>query len=93
MEVKIEEEKHRGRAYVQLSDTEFAEMTYNYARNSKMIIEHTEVHDDLRGEGIGKEMLKEIVKIARQKGLRIIPICPFAKAQFQKDPSIRDVVA
>jgi predicted GNAT family acetyltransferase len=32
------------------------------------------------------------VAFAREKNLKVIPLCPFAKAQFDKDASLRDVL-
>ena len=34
----------------------------------------------------------QAVEFARQKQLKIIPLCPFAKSIFDKDPSIHDVL-
>lgn len=37
-------------------------------------------------------MLGELVEWARQTGTNVVALCPFAKAQFGKDPSLRDVL-
>ncbi|WP_325581409.1 hypothetical protein [Gelidibacter sp.] len=34
----------------------------------------------------------KVVEFTRNKDLKIIPLCPFAKANFQKDTSIQDVL-
>jgi predicted GNAT family acetyltransferase len=38
-------------------------------------------------------MLDAVVRWARETDTKILATCPFASAQFAKDPSIRDVYA
>ena len=56
------------------------------------IIEHTDVDDSLRGQGVGNKLLERVVAFAREKNVKIIPLCPFAKSVFDKDSSIHDVL-
>lgn len=67
-------------------------MTYTWAGESKFIIDHTEVNPDFRGRDVGKKMVHAAVDYARQNGLKIMPLCPFAKAMFQKDQSLSDIL-
>jgi predicted GNAT family acetyltransferase len=46
----------------------------------------------LRGRGVGQALVERAVLDARLEGFRIIPLCPFAKAQFERHPAWRDVV-
>lgn len=55
-------------------------------------IDHTRVADELKGQGAGRKLLDAAVAWARQSGARLTATCPYAKAQFEKDPSIRDVL-
>ena len=73
-------------------DKEAGRISYTFAGNSKIIIDHTEVNDAYRGQNIGKRILTEIVEYARENKIKIIPLCPFAKAIFEKVESIRDVL-
>jgi len=68
-------------------------MTYSKAGDTKIIIDHTEVDDSLRGQGAGKTMVMEAVKFAREHEIKILPLCPFAKSVFDKNQDIRDVVS
>lgn len=69
-----------------------AEMTYTWAGHDRIIIDHTEVNDALRGKNAGKQMVMKAVEFARHKGIKIIPLCPFAHSVFMKVPEIRDVL-
>ena len=67
-------------------------MTYSRANESLVIIDHTEVDPSLSGQGIGRLLLGTLVDWARDTGTRVMPLCPYAKAQFEKDASLRDVL-
>lgn len=68
------------------------EMTYSHAGPDKIIIDHTEVNPDYKGQGIGTKLLSGAVDYARKNHLKIMPLCPFAKSVFDKDPSLGDVL-
>ena len=68
------------------------EMAYTWAGEGMFIIDHTEVSEDYRGQGIGRQLLDKVVEFAREKNLKIISLYPYAKSVFDKDPSIADVL-
>lgn len=70
-----------------------AEMTYSLAGESRLIIDHTGAPDAMRGRGAGKALVAAAVADARAAGKKILPLCPFAKAQFDKTPDWADVRA
>ena len=65
---------------------------YTSAGEKKMILDHTEVDINYRGQGIGNKILARIVEYVRENDIKIIPLCPFAKSVFEKTESIRDVL-
>jgi predicted GNAT family acetyltransferase len=67
-------------------------MTYSRAGDSLIIIDHTEVSDKLRGQGAGKKLVLARGEYARKNNLKILPLCPFAKATFDRTPEIHDVL-
>ncbi|WP_333662820.1 GNAT family N-acetyltransferase [Chishuiella changwenlii] len=69
------------------------EMTYTWAGNDKIIIDHTHVDEAYGGQGIGKKILINIIDWLRSEGVKAIPLCPFAKAQFDKNEEFRDVLS
>lgn len=81
-----------GRYVVRLNGHE-AEMTYSKAGATRIIIDHTGVPKALGGLGVGVAMVQRAVKDARAAGVKIIPLCPFAKAQIEKHPDWQDVLA
>lgn len=74
-------------------DVQAGLMTYSWAGTDKFIIDHTEVNPDFSGQGVGKKMVMDAVEFARANNIKIIPLCPFAKSVFDKEPEIRDVLS
>jgi predicted GNAT family acetyltransferase len=91
--ISHEESGHRGAFFYQQDGKRLAEMTYSRANASLVIIDHTEVDASLGGQGVGRQLLDAAVKWARETHTKVMATCPFAKAQFEKDPTIRDVLA
>ncbi len=87
------EADHRGAFFVERDGQRLAEMTYSRADASLIIVDHTEVHDALRGLGVARKLLDALVAWARETKTRVMATCPYALAQFEKDPTIRDVLA
>jgi predicted GNAT family acetyltransferase len=74
------------------SGDHLASMTYSRANQSLIIIDHTDVDPSLAGQGVGRALLDALVAWARGSHTKVMPLCPFAAAQFKKDASIRDVL-
>lgn len=51
-----------------------------------IVITHTFVHPDLRGQGIANQLLDAVIDIATHDGLKIQPKCSFAKKVFDTTP-------
>ncbi len=89
-EILHEEGSSKGRYAIRLEGHE-AEMTYSRAGERLIIIDHTSVPDALRGRGLAGALVHHAVEEARAAGRMIMPLCPFAKAQFDRHPEWSDV--
>jgi len=67
-------------------------MTYVWAGPGKLIIDHTEVEPSFSGKGVGKSLVESAVEFAREKNVKILPLCTFAKSVFDKTPDFADVL-
>ena len=92
MEILQKDNNNKGAFYIIQNDEILAEMTYVWAGADRIIIDHTEVSDILRGKGAGKQMVEKAAAFAREKGIKIIPLCPFAKSVFDKVKEYNDVI-
>ena len=90
VQVKINDKK--GSFFIEIEGKQEAEMTFVFAVEDKIIIEHTGVNLGNEGKGLGKQMVAQAVTYARENNIKIIPLCPFAKKVFDKTPEFRDVL-
>lgn len=92
--MKIQRQEHgkKGAIYIAKDGEWIAELTYRREGVRKIVIEHTEVEESLRGRGIGRKLVEAAVKYARGNNLLIKPICPFAKAILEKSEDYEDVL-
>ena len=82
----------KGMFYVENDGNILAEMTYSMPSAEKMIIEHTEVSDELKGQNVGYQLVHTAVEYARTNNVKIVPLCPFANAVFKNKPEYADVL-
>ncbi len=90
--ITLEETPSKGRYVYRDGEGREAEMTYSKAGAGLMIVDHTEVPDAFRGKGVGLALMAGAVADARAAGKRILPLCPFAAAQFRRHPEWKDVL-
>jgi len=91
-EVKLEINDRKGYFHIDIEGKTEAKMTFVFAGTDKIIIDHTEVNEGNNGKGYGKMMVAKAVEFAREKNIKIIPLCPFAKKVFDKTPEYKDVL-
>ena len=92
MEIQHSFDEKGGRFFYADYGKQLAAMTYIWAGKDRIIIDHTEVDPSLKGQGAGNKMVAAAVDMARAKGIKIIPLCPFAKAVMTKEASYADVM-
>ncbi|MDN7246499.1 GNAT family N-acetyltransferase [Planococcus shenhongbingii] len=61
-----------------------AEIRFVPTESNLLIIDQTFVTDSLRGQGIAGRLVASAVDTAREQNKKIIPLCSFAKAEFNK---------
>ena len=67
----------------------FAEYTLP---EGKIMFTHTEVPESHEGRGIGTELIEAGLAAARERGLLVIPICPFFAAYMRKHAEVQDLL-
>ncbi len=68
-----------------------AEITYTYASAGIYVIDHTYVDPLHQGQGIAKKLVLAVVEKARNENKKIVPLCPFANAEFERNIQYQDV--
>jgi predicted GNAT family acetyltransferase len=88
-----DEDGPKGGRYATGEQGQEAVMTFSRASPKLIIIDHTEVPDIYRGKGVGVQLALHAVEEARKRGWKIIPLCPFFKAQVERHPEWQDIIA
>ena len=92
MQIQHEETDIRGRHFINdEGGNMIAEITYAVQHPDIMVVDHTEVDQDLQGQHVGNDLVAAVVEHARAKGRKIIPVCPFVKAVMERKPEYADV--
>ncbi|EAD4338209.1 GNAT family N-acetyltransferase [Vagococcus sp.] len=74
------------------NNVEIGEMTWVNAGESVMIINHTYVDEGHRGKKLAEKLVLSGVKKARKDNKKIMPLCPFAKKEFDIKNEYEDVL-
>jgi predicted GNAT family acetyltransferase len=59
---------------------------------SKIIFSHTEVPPQHEGRGIGTILIKAALGSARERGLKVIPTCPFFASYMKRHAEVQDLL-
>jgi predicted GNAT family acetyltransferase len=68
-----------------------AVLTYRQT-DGRVTLIHTQVPPELRGRGIADALARAALHDARQRGLRVRPLCPFVQAFLKRHPEDADLV-
>lgn len=93
VEIEREEADGKGRYVGRIPGIEGeAEITFT-RRGPKLIsADHTGAPDSMKGTGAAMALVEYMIADARREGFKIIPICPYVKAQYRKHPEWSDVM-
>ena len=87
----IRDNPDRHRFEVELGDGQYAFAEYTLPAG-KIMFTHTEVPPSHEGRGIGTALIEAALASARERGLKVIPICPFFAAYMQKHDGVHDLL-
>jgi len=59
----------------------------------KIVFTHTIVPKAIEGRGVASKLIKAALDSARDRGLRVVPLCPFVKAYIERHPEYQTILA
>ena len=59
----------------------------------EIVFTHTVVPPAIEGRGVGSRLIRVALDSARDRGLKVVPQCPFVADFIRKHPGYRDLVA
>jgi predicted GNAT family acetyltransferase len=84
IELKLEP-NGKGAFVLEEGDMRVAEMVMGISGNN-LTVYHTEVSEQMKGQGIAAKLLAVMVAYAREHKLNIVALCPYVNAQFKRHP-------
>jgi predicted GNAT family acetyltransferase len=87
----VRDNPDRHRFEIDLGDGAFAFAEYTLPEG-KIMFTHTEVPPSHEGQGLGTTLIRAGLEAARERGLKVIPICPFFAAYMAQHAEVQDLL-
>lgn len=87
----VRDNPDRDRFEIDLGDGSLAIAEYTLSAG-KILFMHTEVPEGHEGKGVGSALIRFALQTARERGLEVIPICPFFAAYMQQHAEVQDLL-
>ncbi|HEX6409946.1 MAG TPA: GNAT family N-acetyltransferase [Sphingomicrobium sp.] len=87
----VRDNPERNRFEIDLGDGSFAIAEYTLPAG-RIMFTHTEVPEAHEGQGVGTKLIRFALDAARERGLKVIPICPFFAAYMQEHAEVQDLL-
>jgi predicted GNAT family acetyltransferase len=58
----------------------------------QVVFTHTEVLPEAEGKGVASTLIRWALDDVRERGLKIVPLCPFVAAFLKRHPEYTDLV-
>lgn len=88
MDYEIKEENRK--LILRENNFDAAYLKYSEDEDKDYIIESIFVDEKYRGKGLAKIIFDEFIKKAKKENRKVIPICSYAKAQFEKREALEE---
>jgi len=91
MEIEVRHDPVGQKFYIELGKEE-AVLAYTEVNNI-WDIHQVIVPEEFRGQGIAEKLTLHVFEVARERGIKIIPTCPYVKNRFlEKHKEFEDLI-
>ena len=91
LDVAVRDNPAEGR-FEAVVDGQRAVATYD-VEGDRITFTHTIVPEALEGRGVGSALVKTALASARERGLKVVPLCSFVDAYIKRHPELKDLLA
>ena len=91
MDTKFADAPHHSRYELRSGDELIGFIDYRLA-DGVIDLVHTEVPEELSGQGHAATLARGALADARERGLRVVPSCPYLASYIEKHPEHADLV-
>jgi predicted GNAT family acetyltransferase len=92
MDAKVHDNTDRHRFEV-IVDGKLGGFADYRTRNGLVTITHSQVDPTYRGQGVGGQLAKQTLDMLRERGVKVVPVCPFFAEYVAQHPEYDDIVA
>jgi predicted GNAT family acetyltransferase len=89
--VTVRDNPQENRYELVLDDSVAGEIVY-HLKPGAIVLLHTEVSEELEGQGLGAQLVAGALEDIRARGLRLVALCPFVSAYLRRHPEYVDLV-
>jgi uncharacterized protein len=57
----------------------------------RLVITYVEAPEALRGTGAAGQLMQGVMQEVRLEGIKVLPLCPYARAWIQRHPEFKDL--
>lgn len=90
-EIQQKEVAGAGLFFIEEDGERLAELSYTRKDNGILNLDHTETNPKMTGKGLGSKLVKHAVDFAREKNLKVDPICGYAAKMFERHEEYQDI--
>ncbi len=69
-----------------------AELTFTHRGPGRISADHTGAPESMRGTGAAAALVERLITDTRAQGIKIVPLCPYIRARYAKNPDWQDVM-
>lgn len=88
---EIIHKERKNRIYLEKENYQ-ARLKYKRKKDNVLEIHKTEVPPELRGQGIGNILMREVLNYALNNEYKVKPVCSFAQKYIEKHPEFASLV-
>ena len=91
MSIEVRDNSDESR-YEALLDGQPVGFAYYRSEPGRVVFTHTEVRAEAEGKGVDSALVHSALDDVRQRGLAVVPLCPFVRSYIARHPEYDDLV-
>jgi predicted GNAT family acetyltransferase len=89
LQIRDNAQHRRFEAYL---DGQLAGFAQYRLQPGRITFTHTKVDEEFEGKGIGSRLVRHALEDVRERGLRVVPLCPFVRSYLRRHPEYAALV-
>ena len=90
-DIRVVDNPAAGRYEIYVNDVPAGVAAYDVTDDS-LVFTHTKIDDAHEGHGLGAQLISYALEDVRQRGLRVVPKCPFVRQFIEEHPEYADLL-